>query len=134
MKNLKTAKKKGFSLVELLVVIAVIGVIAAIAIPAMTNIFGSSRTAKARRNAQNLASAFSAAQAAGADTAAATDPATACGLLTSATGLHGQGQFSTSVFKVNLAAPEVTEAITNGGLAFQDGTLVYTGTGGDIAP
>jgi type IV pilus assembly protein PilA len=126
MKNLKIAKKKGFSLVELLVVIAVIGVIAAIAIPAMTNVFGSSRTAKARRNAQNIASAYAAAMAAGGT--AATDEDTAYTAVLA--GINGAGQFSTSVFKVNLDAAEA--AVAKDYTDWQSGTLVYTGTDGDL--
>lgn len=129
MKNLNVSKKKGFSLVELLVVIAVIGVIAAIAIPAMTNIFGSSRTAKARRNAQNLASAYSAALAAGAD--ASDDMEDAIEDL--GTGMTGKGQFSTSVFKVALDADEATAAQTHLEWDTTGKTIVYTGTTGDAS-
>lgn len=71
MKNVKlTARKlatQGFSLVEMLVVIAVIGIIAAIAIPNIGNVNAAARTSTARRNAQTLASTFSAAMAAGVD-------------------------------------------------------------------
>jgi prepilin-type N-terminal cleavage/methylation domain-containing protein len=68
MKNtsLKSRKdQRGFSLVELLVVVAVIGVIAAIAIPSIGSINASAKTAVAQRNAQNIVSMFMAGQAAG---------------------------------------------------------------------
>jgi type IV pilus assembly protein PilA len=57
--------QKGFSLVEMLVVIAVIGIIAAIAVPNIGRINDSAKEATARRNAQNVASVFASAQAAG---------------------------------------------------------------------
>ncbi len=58
--------RQGFSLVELLVVIAVIGVIASIAIPAMGNVLGGSRETKARKNAALIAVTYNNAIAAGA--------------------------------------------------------------------
>jgi prepilin-type N-terminal cleavage/methylation domain-containing protein len=69
MKNIKlnTARKAGFSLVEMLVVIAIIGIIAAIAIPNIGNLNDSARDAAAKRNAQTIASVLNAAVAAGAD-------------------------------------------------------------------
>ena len=68
MKNIKlnTARKAGFSLVEMLVVIAIIGIIAAIAIPNIGNLNESARDAAAKRNAQTVASVLNAAIAAGA--------------------------------------------------------------------
>lgn len=63
----KKAAKAGFSLVEMLVVIAVIGIIAAIAVPNIGRINDSAKDATYRRNAQNLASVFASAQAAGVD-------------------------------------------------------------------
>lgn len=63
--NLKNARKAGFSLVEMLVVIAVIGVIAAIAIPNIGSINESAKNATAQRNAQTVASVLNAAVAAG---------------------------------------------------------------------
>ena len=70
MKVTKIAKK-GFSLVEMLVVIAIIGVIAAIAVPQISNFTDAANKGKAQRNAQNLSSVCSAAQAAGLDFAKA---------------------------------------------------------------
>lgn len=70
MKNIKlnTSRKAGFSLVEMLVVIAIIGIIAAIAIPNIGNLNDSARDAAAKRNAQSVASVLNAAIAAGVDT------------------------------------------------------------------
>lgn len=69
MKNVKLDlnRKAGFSLVEMLVVIAIIGIIAAIAIPNIGSINDSARKATAQRNAQSIASVLNAAVAAGAD-------------------------------------------------------------------
>jgi len=68
MKNIKlnTSRKAGFSLVEMLVVIAIIGIIAAIAIPNIGNLNQSAKDATAKRNAQTVASVLNAAVAAGA--------------------------------------------------------------------
>ena len=74
MKNVKlTSRKAGFSLVEMLVVIAIIGIIAAIAIPNIGSINKSARIATAQRNAQSVASVMNAAIAAGGSLGFATD-------------------------------------------------------------
>lgn len=75
MKNIKLNKKAqgGFSLVEMLVVIAVIGIIAAIAIPNIGSVNNSARVAAAQRNAQSIASVLNAAIAAGVTTTSWTD-------------------------------------------------------------
>jgi prepilin-type N-terminal cleavage/methylation domain-containing protein len=65
--RVKTPRSKAFSLVEMLVVVAVIGIISAISISQIGRLNDSAKDAQYRRNAQAIASVFSAAQAAGLD-------------------------------------------------------------------
>ena len=67
--KLNTSKnsKKGFSLVEMLVVIAVIGVLTAIAIPIIGRINEQATIAKDNRNAQAVVTMYNAARAGGFD-------------------------------------------------------------------
>lgn len=58
-------KESAFSLVELLVVIAVIGVMAAIGITALGGIYRNAQTKKDQRNAQTIVSVAMSAHAAG---------------------------------------------------------------------
>ena len=61
----KNQKRRGFSLVEMLVVISVIGIIAAIGVPAIGNITDKADTEGAKRNAQSIASLYNSARAVG---------------------------------------------------------------------
>src|SRR5258706_511013 len=63
--NLKSQIQKGFSLVEMLVVISVIGVIAAIAIPSIGSINSAAKDARNQRNAQSLVSMYQSGLSAG---------------------------------------------------------------------
>ncbi|MFZ2276486.1 MAG: prepilin-type N-terminal cleavage/methylation domain-containing protein [Prosthecobacter sp.] len=100
MKNIKlnTSRKAGFSLVEMLVVIAIIGIIADIAIPNIGNLNASARDASARRNAQTVASVVNAAIAAGADTSEITTTALAVAAAESGTLSPTKGAFAGKIF------------------------------------
>ena len=138
--KLNNKAKAGFSLVELLVVIAVIGILAAIAIPALSNVFESSKQAKDKRNAQSLVSTYNAARAAGVSTTtlgvngttgtptlARTAVATALN-----GGVQGTGPFSTTVFKMTEVAGQ-DAADMDQYLVWDDQTKILTYSGATSA-
>ncbi len=96
--NLKKNLSKGFSLVEMLVVIAVIGVIAAIAIPSIGSINASAQTATAERNAQSIMSVYQSGLAAGASWGTIS---TSSDLIKAVVkGASGSGAFASTTFQV----------------------------------
>lgn len=127
MKVTKIAKK-GFSLVEMLVVIAIIGVIAAIAVPQISNFTDAANKGKAQRNAQNLSSVCSAAQAAGHDfVGAETVAATVIAALVNGTTV-AEGAFAGKFFGVpNMSTTEQGAAAEY--LVIKDKTLAYNPAG-----
>lgn len=122
-------RKAGFSLVEMLVVIAVIGIIAAIAVPNIGRINDSAKEATNRRNAQNIASVFASAQAAGLNFASGDqNPSNIVSRIVAGGTVTEQGPFKDTFFGV----PGLSSTDQQGALNYLkwDATsqqLIYTG-------
>lgn len=128
MKNTKKAIQYGFSLVEMLVVIAVIGIIAAIAVPNIGRINDAAKDAKNRRNAQNIASVYASANAAGHDFFDTDLPTTVTAIVAGFTIPNtDEGPFAGTFFGVpNLSTIEQTAALTYLEIG-ASGMLIYNG-------
>ncbi len=120
---------RGFSLVEMLVVIAVIGVIAGIAVPTIGNITSNADEGATKRNAQNLCSLHTAAVAAGYDFNTEDKSEIAAQLKTGVTGPAIAG----SDFRLKLSDGEVDDALAYCSYDPISGTMTYSPGGGEAA-
>lgn len=125
------SSKGGFSLVEMLVVIAVIGIIAAIAVPNIGRINDSAKDATYRRNAQNLASVCASAQAAGLDfVGTSTNKTTIIGKVITGASVTDPGPFQNTFFGVPGMNATTAVSATAGAakyLTVSNGMLQYSG-------
>jgi len=96
--------RQGFSLIEILVVVAIMGIMAAITIPSIAGMFNRGENARARRNAQSIVTTFNAARAAGNQNSYS--KTTAIDAVTTAAGINGNGTLSSSTFASPMAAEE----------------------------
>jgi prepilin-type N-terminal cleavage/methylation domain-containing protein len=114
----------GFTLIEMLVVIAVIGLIVSISLPMISHVFGDADSRADKRGAQIICSMAAAAQSAGDTTIASALNAKAAADLVIA-GVYGQGEFSDTIFRVpNMTVDERNRALKH--LTFSKGVLIYT--------
>ncbi|NNE94197.1 MAG: prepilin-type N-terminal cleavage/methylation domain-containing protein [Verrucomicrobiales bacterium] len=131
--NKKNPLAAGFSLVEMLVVIAVIGIIAAIAVPNIGKINDSAKDARKRRNAQNIASVFASAQAAGLDfSTGLTTESDIIGAVIDGGTVTEVGPFNGTFFGVPNVDKTVAGSETDGAAKYlswdaTNGLLLYTG-------
>ncbi len=130
MKKMCQRVSNGFTLIEVLVVIAVIGVLAGVAVSAFTDLTERTRKEVINQNAQSLATTFSCALAAGA-TFQVYDKNSVIDALTNPAGVHGRGQFAAVVFRCPMGPSEIAD-LKNSTTLESDGSaegfkIVYTG-------
>jgi len=114
---------RGFGLVEMITVLAIIGIMASILVPAMAGISESAKTHRCQRIAQEFAILFASSQAAG--TVDFEDPSSVSEVLDQlVVGVRGSGVFFDTVFRLpNVKMADQNEAAHH--LAIHEGVLIY---------
>jgi prepilin-type N-terminal cleavage/methylation domain-containing protein len=119
----KINHSQGFSLMEMLIVIAIIGIIANIAVIAFGTVSTTATEMKDRRNAQEIATIASVARAAGADFVVPSDKAATVENLAAGT-TPSRGIFKGRRFALpSMGATEINGAMHY--LAFNGNELIY---------
>lgn len=96
---------QGFSLVELITCVAIIGMIAAMALPSLVGIIGQSVSAKSKRQSHCIAQTYAAACAAGVVFADSSCEGVV-EALTRSGGVRGRGVFAEMTFSVSMSPEE----------------------------
>ena len=109
---MKKNNKKGFTLVELVIVVAVMAVLVAVAIPTVGSITNSAKAAVADSNARTIESVLKLAEANIANTKDA--------------------ESGSMVATYTLTKDDVTKAITDAKLGIEEGTFYYSTTSGSV--
>lgn len=126
-KSRASAVEAGFSLVELLTVLAILGVLASIVIPNIAATNESARNAVAKRNAQSLASVYSCGEIAGVQWGASDVATATVNVLAGKTA--NDGAFAGKVFKAaGITATDLTLAQRYLRWDPDNATLIYTQT------
>jgi len=138
MINVQRAKQQGFTLIELMIVVAIIGILAAIALPAYQTYTKKSRFTEVVLAAQSVRSAVDVCfQTRGAGVLAACDTAEEIGA--NLTGAAAGGNVASVTIAATTAAITATGTTSVDGVTFvltptaTDGTLTWAQTGTCVA-